>query len=644
MKFTALKSRISYIVYRILGVAFCFILLSLITHHSSLITRDALAEGEFETNYNVTYSVDQNGKTNVTQQIELKNKTPNFYAERFELKIGSTKVADVTAQDNTGPLETEVKFENEVTLITIKFNQKVIGTGKSLSWNLNYASGELASKSGQIWEVSIPRLAKSADINEYKAKVIIPRNFGPVAFATPEPKEQAQVGQNQEFSFERDQLYESGIAMSFGQNQVFSFKLDYYLENNNVTSQYDYITLPPDNNYQRIVLEKIEPPPLDVLVDEDGNFLGQYKISPKKALNVTATGYVEVFSKPFRNIYPVLSNEKKELYTQPQRYWERDSGEIKDKAAELKTPKAIYDFVATYLKYSDQRLNSEKIERKGASAAFAKPEDSVCMEFTDLFIAIARAAGIPAREVEGYAYTQNERLRPLSLIVNGGDILHAWPEYWDDKLGWVQVDPTWGSTSGGLDYFEKLDFNHITFVSRGKSSTSPPPAGAYKKASEPNKKTVSVEFAKSLPQPTTNPQISLVSPNKIISGIPTKILGKIKNGGSTTIFSQKAQISSSHLGFSSPREYEIPILPPFAQRTYEYRTRSPNIFTQGSDTLVLSYADTQVSKPVTIEPLYKIIFSPIVLASSLLIPLFIAGGLILYKKLHKKPLNLKSPL
>ena len=59
------------------------------------------------------------------------------------------------------------------------------------------------------------------------------------------------------------------------------------------------------------------------------------------------------------------------------------------------------------------------------------------MEFTDLFVAIARAAGIPARESVGYAYTTNSRLRPLSLVT---DVLHAWPEYYDaDKKIWVHL-------------------------------------------------------------------------------------------------------------------------------------------------------------------------------------------------------------
>jgi len=54
--------------------------------------------------------------------------------------------------------------------------------------------------------------------------------------------------------------------------------------------------------------------------------------------------------------------------------------------------------------------------------------NAVCLEYTDLFVTLARAAGIPSRSIEGFAYTKNSRLRPLSLV---DDVLHAWVQYYD---------------------------------------------------------------------------------------------------------------------------------------------------------------------------------------------------------------------
>lgn len=608
----------------------------------------AFAAGEFETSYQVRYSINDVGKATVNQNITLKNKTTNYYADKFELKIGSTKVEDVKAADAAGSLQTEVKFENNVTTISVKFNQKVIGIDKTLPWTLSYTSNELASRSGQIWEVSIPRLAKSQEIASYTATVATPVSFGPVAFAVPEPNTSTKLVSIQEFTFTKDQLENSGIAMSFGIKQVFSFTLNYYLENNGLTTRSDEITLPPDNNYQKVVLTKIEPQPLNITVDDDNNFLAKYRLNSKQSLNIKAEGYIEVFSKPFRNVYSQLTDSQRQKYLENNKYWEIDNAFIKSKAQELKTPENIYKFVSDFLSYSEERLKLPKVERKGAAAAVLTPKDAVCMEFTDLFIAVARAAGIPAREVEGYAYTQNERLRPLSLSLESGDILHAWPEYWDDKLGWIQVDPTWGSTSGGLDFFNKLDFNHITFIQRGTSSTFPFPAGSYKKDSSRNEKDIFIDFAVELPNVTSTPSLDLAAPSKILAGIPVKITATVQNVGNTSIINQTLKVTTTKLKragqlqnpIAAGNEYEstekINTLPPFAKVDYEFNLQGNGVFEKQTDVLTLSYYDSQIAIPIEIIPIYSLVFLRGFLISSLVAISIITTGLLLYKKTHNK--------
>jgi transglutaminase-like putative cysteine protease len=68
-----------------------------------------------------------------------------------------------------------------------------------------------------------------------------------------------------------------------------------------------------------------------------------------------------------------------------------------------------------------------------------------CNEHTQLFVALARAAGLPARSVAGLAY------------VGGKFYYHAWPEAY---LGdWVAVDPTFGQFPA--------DAAHLRFVIGG---------------------------------------------------------------------------------------------------------------------------------------------------------------------------------
>ena len=630
-----------------LFVRLVLILFLLLTTYYVLPT-PAAAQGEFQTDYKVSYQVDIFGKANVTQQITLKNKTTNFYADKFELKIGSTKIENVKAQDSAGPMETTVNFNDNVTSISVKFNQRVIGIDKTLPWTLSYTSTELSTKSGQIWEVSIPKVADSQDIGTYDATVSVPKIFGPNAYALPQPQSQSTDFSTQNFTFEKDQLTKSGISMSFGEKQVFSFNLKYYLENKNLTTQIGQISLPPDNNYQKIVIEKIDPKPDDVIVDPDGNYLATYKLTPKKTIDILVSGYAEVFSKPQKNSTQTLSEKEKNIYTQPQSYWETDNAWIKDKANELKTPENIYNFVTTYLKYNQNRKQQQvsdyisfinngtapKAARKGAARAAQEPDDAICLEFSDLFIALARSAKIPAREIEGYAYTQNERLRPLSLAIEK-DVLHSWPQYWDDEQGWVQVDPTWGATSGGIDYFNKMDFNHITFVQKGVNSQSPNPPGTYRRQSDLDKNLVFVSFAQELPQPSQVPKLDLILPPKIISGVPTQAKAIIQNVGNTALLPDDIKLQTD-LKITGDSQFNPGLMPPFSKREYRYKIQTPSFFTSTKKDIILSYKDTYIVKSVALVPIYFLIISPNFLAGTSIAILLTIAGLHLYKKFHQK--------
>jgi transglutaminase-like putative cysteine protease len=57
----------------------------------------------------------------------------------------------------------------------------------------------------------------------------------------------------------------------------------------------------------------------------------------------------------------------------------------------------------------------------------------VCQDFAHLFIAVARAMGVPARYVSGYIHTPGDRAAAAS---------HAWAETWIKGRGWVGFDAT----------------------------------------------------------------------------------------------------------------------------------------------------------------------------------------------------------
>ncbi len=62
-----------------------------------------------------------------------------------------------------------------------------------------------------------------------------------------------------------------------------------------------------------------------------------------------------------------------------------------------------------------------------------KVRAGVCQDFAHLFIAVARAMGVPARYVSGYIHSPGERTAAAS---------HAWAEAWIPGRGWVGFDAT----------------------------------------------------------------------------------------------------------------------------------------------------------------------------------------------------------
>ncbi len=521
--------------FLLLGV--CFLIFAIPAHASS----------DIEVKYLVNYSYDSAGNSHVIQNISLTNKTSNTYASHYQIILQGELPKNISGHDSLGPLKIVAsQIKEDATQIDIDFNDVVVGLNKSLNFVLTY-DGLRAQKRGQVWEITLPRLGENSQINDYTLKLNVPPEFGQPAFISPSPL----TSQNRVYTFSKDQIAKVGVVAAFGNFQTFGFNLKYHLQNPTKTQGLTTIALPPDTNYQRVFYDSLDPMPKEVNVDPDGNWLATYIVAPNGELDITAAGQAHVLVEPsVPGLIPTPSQLNADLL--PTQYWQVTDPTIQALAKKYNTPEKIYDYVVNSLDYNYARAGIGAT-RKGALEALKNPQDSICMEFTDVFIAIARAAGIPAREINGYAYTTDSYLRPLSLISN---ILHAWPEYWDSsKNAWVSVDPTWGKTTKGIDYFHKLDFSHFTFVIHGQSDSSPHPAGSYK-----------IEFAP-YKEYTPNPaKINWTKPLQIWSIIPTRTTISISNPQGQAIYKVPVQISTHSLLISSPYLHSIDILPPFGQK------------------------------------------------------------------------------
>lgn len=571
-------------------------LLLLVTYNLSLVPR-VHAANDFLSSYDVSYVIDHNGQTQVNQKITIENLTSEKYIKSYQVTVSSDKIFEITAGDSQGQININIQKNDGKTVIKADFNDQVVGKGKKLVWNLSYKNPEIIEKHGLIWQIDIPTLTAD-NIGTYNLSLTVPTTLGQMAFMSPQPKNTERQFGASTYIFDKNQF----ITATFGLFQAFDFNLKYHLKNVHGTPIATEIALPPQTAYQDIFIKNINPPPEDVRVDDDGNWLAKFYMETNQSFDVTVLGLAKLYPAPRENI-KILPEKTRRLYLSSKKYWEAGDGEIVKRAQELKSPEKIYQYVADTLKYDPARLNQPTIERYGASKALKNPNSAVCMEFTDLFIALSRAAGIPAREINGYAFGGNKSLRPLGLAGSDGDILHSWPEYWDDVGGWVPVDPTWGATTGGADYFHQFDLNHLVLAIHGLSSTQPFPAGAYKYDSSQSGD-VQVTFADVLPDVILQAELSVDLPNEVWAGLPLFAKIAVKNTGNSLIPEGNLQVNATNFRISQS-SFNLGSLPPYARRIIKTNLSASDWFFSGQGEVRVSLNDQEYAKNVLIKPFFK---------------------------------------
>lgn len=111
---------------------------------------------------------------------------------------------------------------------------------------------------------------------------------------------------------------------------------------------------------------------------------------------------------------------------------ERQAKLLASENSSLETIKNLADWVHSYVTYDISYWGKSK----AATAVFAERK-GVCVEYTHLFIALARSLGFQTRYVSGYTYA-------------GTWQSHAWAEVYVPGYGWLPVDATFGQ-AGTLD-------------------------------------------------------------------------------------------------------------------------------------------------------------------------------------------------
>lgn len=552
--------------------------------------RASLAASEFKTDYTVDYYPEiREGSisTRVSFTTQVTNTKNDVYVDKYQLSFpASFAISSITASDDKGPIRPAVKTDEESISISMPLNDPAIGQNTTNTITLSFVQDKLFRVNGNVWEVVIPTIS-GRDNGSYRVRMHMPKTTKRMAIAKPQPTR-----------WEGDTIiWENPTVKTlyavFGDTQYYTLGLKYHLANEKSVPVYTEVAFPPDTLYQKIFIDLVSPPPTSVRRDEDGNTIARYDLDPKQSLEVQFTGHAQIFAKPREEMKAFVRSQfetQKTYLLQERKYWTLSD---KSKYAHLNTPQKIYGSVVDTFSYDFDRLNAKKSIRLGATEALKNPKNAVCVEFSDTFIAKARAVGIYAREIQGYGFSQDERLRPISLT---NDVLHAWPEYYDESAGiWRPVDPTWENTSG-IDYFSSFDLDHIAFVVHGKDSEEPAPAGTYKYK---NSRDVDIKATSVAPTESTSLLANRLTVAPSI-GRQDKRTGSVRitNQGNTTLYAVPVTIEGNGVTVA-PAETTIPQLAPFETHivSFTYAQKPTEVAHEGSIT-VLAGRDSTVSQSI----------------------------------------------
>jgi transglutaminase-like putative cysteine protease len=217
--------------------------------------------------------------------------------------------------------------------------------------------------------------------------------------------------------------------------------------------------------YQDVVSVYIDPMASDTVVDEFGNQYAFFETGPLSVgsqVQFSLQYEVDVYALDFSlgSCQGTLIGE----FTGPVEFIESDHPSIVNLATSLAQgqgtacarARAFYDWVAENIIYSGYIPDDI-----GALQTLNDLEGD-CTCFADLMMALSRAAGIPARFLEGVTCCTEGEYVP-------GDIKHDWLEVYLPGVGWVPMDPTWGQQPEYREtYYAGITPDHIV-VTQGRN-------------------------------------------------------------------------------------------------------------------------------------------------------------------------------
>jgi len=245
-----------------------------------------------------------------------------------------------------------------------------------------------------------------------------------------------------------------------------SFNMDYIFNVSGDVSNISFIAIVPKDykDRQRIINSEYSIKP-ERIFNDGPNSYAEFNIdNPPASFEINIMDEIILSQYGLDNAFNAGNKDfdigDLDKYSKAEKYIESDDEDIKNIARSFEG-EDIYALVQVIYNYVMD--NMEWIvyvpEDVGAKAALIEKQGD-CTSYSDLFIALLRAYGIPARMIEGYTINATD----LSIG-------HNWVEVYFNDIGWVPFDPTFDDNNGSTSLFNNLDNIYVYFSMKRNDPT-----------------------------------------------------------------------------------------------------------------------------------------------------------------------------
>lgn len=439
------------------------------------------AAGKFETTITREFYLNEDLGVDVKETEVIYNNTSNLY-----IPAGSDQVFEILAIEEGVEANEEVlqraldsarltyngsvlEFVPEIQESRVNLKTKFpssLNPGESVRYEFEYTHYGMLEENGALKDFFLNGFAGSSEFSNetnlttYNTKIFVPNTYKQTNFVLPEEYSKTEENGFDVYSFGQEDLIENYVWIQFGKTQFYRFRMTQRLnasERINTGNNNSYeIVLPRSVNEAKIIqtvyFSKIEPEPDWVKEDAEGNLLAGFLVPSNKSIDVVIEGYAKIAR---ANDLPVdlgnLSQVDKESfdgYLGEAEYWEVSDPSILAQVSKFEKSDDIRTLVENTYNFVIDRIDYSEVKRFGinqrqGAVSTLNGGAAVCMEYSDLFLTLMRAQGVPARAAFGYGYDPKQPATAQEA--------HQWVEVYSPALGrWISVDVTWGETGDAL--------------------------------------------------------------------------------------------------------------------------------------------------------------------------------------------------